>query len=96
MNVETWIDTRVIYNLYYLESFACSAVGDVNLAVASAATDQQTSFVWRVFDETDITDGPIVHRQLNLAIINKFVIDTQPKQNFVLSDLISSYIFTND
>lgn len=37
------------------------AVGDVYLAVTGAAADEQTAPVGRVLDETNVTDGAVVH-----------------------------------
>lgn len=42
------------------------AVGDVDLAVAGAAGQQQTAAVGEVVHEAEVADGAVVHRQLRL------------------------------
>lgn len=45
------------------------AVGYVYLAVARAATNQQTAPVGRVLDETNVPDSTVVHGQLDLLAL---------------------------
>lgn len=53
-----------------LERRASGAVGDIDLAIARAATDEQTRLVAHVLYEADIAHRPVVHVQLNLLAWN--------------------------
>lgn len=44
----------------------CRAIGDVDLAIARPATNQQTRFVGAVLEEAQVADCAVVHRQFNL------------------------------
>lgn len=44
----------------------CGAIGDVDLAVAGTTADQQTRLVRTVFEEAKVSNGSVVHRQLDL------------------------------
>lgn len=48
-----------------LEGCSGGAIGDVDLAVACAAADQQAGLVGGVLEETEVTDRAVVHRQLD-------------------------------
>lgn len=60
------IKTRTGVSTERLVGLSGLAVGHVNLAVASAAADEQTAPVGRVFDETNVPDRAVVHGQLDL------------------------------